>query len=666
MKIKKMTAYFGALNGESLELREGLNILYAPNESGKSTWCAFLRTMLYGLSTAQRARAGQKPDKVKYRPWSGIPMSGSMDVETGRGPVTLRRWTEKAAQPMQAFSATVTGTETPVPGMTAESAGELLTGVTREVYERSAFIRQSGLVVTADPELEKRVNATISSGDEEISYTQTNERLKKWRNRRRSGRRGALLELESELESVRARLDSIRQRAAERASLEELIQQAQEEQVRAEAALEQAKKKARRAMLADISRARVKSREAEKICQEARESLFRAEEVLETTPFRRIGPEEARLQGDTSAENIRTLTRLAARIPPRKIAFIPLGLACAAFLLALAPHWRMECIGAGCVLMLLFVVMYTRLTAMEKTKAETLEDRQRILDYYGIAEPEEMDGLLERYRALWTERERAAFRQESAEEALQKARETQKRAEERIVNDIDLRRWDADCARAGQAVETGKRRLEALKERRAELDGQLRVMGDPMALESSMAQLRRRHEEISRQEEALNLAMEVLAAADGELQERFSPLLAKETAALFARLTAGRYDEITLARDLAAKARRAGDAVGWETDYLSEGTRDQLYLALRLAVCRLALPEEEPCPIVLDDALVAFDRERMALALELLREIARTRQVLVFTCHEREYTYFAKDPAVATLRLGGEEKNHRKKGGSIQ
>ena len=106
MKIRTMTAWFGGLEGRSLTLRDGLNILCAPNESGKSTWCAFLRTMLFGLNTARRERAGQKPDKQKYRPWSGTPMSGSMELITPEGPVTLRRWTERDSQPMQAFSAT--------------------------------------------------------------------------------------------------------------------------------------------------------------------------------------------------------------------------------------------------------------------------------------------------------------------------------------------------------------------------------------------------------------------------------------------------------------------------------------------------------------------------------------------------------------------------------
>ena len=653
MKIKRMTAHFGALEGQTLELGDGLNVIYAPNESGKSTWCAFLRTMLYGLNTAQRAKAGQKPDKVKYRPWSGTPMAGSMDVESRGREVTIRRWTEKAAQPMQAFSATATGLESPVTGISSDNAGEMLTGVPREVFERSAFIRQSGLAVTADPELEKRINAIVSTGDEEVSYTETNERLKKWRNRRRSGKRGALPELESEMESIRQHLESIRRTAEERRELENAIVRAEVREAEAVEAMENARQSARQKMMTDMTASRAESREAEEVYLTARAALEAAEAELNTTPFGTMGPEDARRQADTSAANARELARLAAKLPPVKIAFIPLALAVLAFLLAMLLPWTMECIGAGCVLSLLFVVMYLRLSGMQKTKEETLADRQRILDYYGISDPEEMDGLLERYRALWKEKERAEFRLEQAEETLEMARRSQKAAEERIVDGLDFRNGNNDAARAGQALKTAKRELALLKERRAAIDGRFQVLGDPVVLESELSRLRERHEAISRQEEALNLAMEVLAEADSEMQKRFSPALAREAAAVFSRLTAGRYDEITLARDLTAKARRAGDAVGWELDYLSEGAKDQLYLALRLAVCRLALPEEDPCPVVLDDALVTFDQERMLSALELLKELAQDRQILLFTCHEREFAYFEKDPVVTKIRLGG-------------
>ena len=128
-------------------------------------------------------------------------------------------------------------------------------------------------------------------------------------------------------------------------------------------------------------------------------------------------------------------------------------------------------------------------------------------------------------------------------------------------------------------------------------------------------------------------------------------MLAKRAAAYFSELTGGRYDEVTLARDLTARAKMTGDDVGRELEDLSAGAKDQLYLALRLAVCDLALPEVDPCPVILDDAFVTFDRERMALALDFMKRIAQERQVLVFTCHTREAEYFAEDGDVSKLTL---------------
>ena len=63
---------------------------------------------------------------------------------------------------------------------------------------------------------------------------------------------------------------------------------------------------------------------------------------------------------------------------------------------------------------------------------------------------------------------------------------------------------------------------------------------------------------------------------------------------------------------------------------MSCGTADQMYLALRLAMCRMLLPEDSP--LVLDDALVNFDDDRCDAAVEILSEEARKRQVILFTC----------------------------------
>jgi uncharacterized protein YhaN len=66
---------------------------------------------------------------------------------------------------------------------------------------------------------------------------------------------------------------------------------------------------------------------------------------------------------------------------------------------------------------------------------------------------------------------------------------------------------------------------------------------------------------------------------------------------------------------------------------MSDGTRDQLFLALRLATIELQRDQQDPLPFVVDDILVGFDDERSKACLEVLAEFAQKTQVLVFTHH---------------------------------
>ena len=80
MILRKLTATFGKLDRETLELHEGLNIIARPNESGKSTWAAFLLAMLYGVDTSERAgKVNLLPVKTRFKPWNGHEMAGSME-----------------------------------------------------------------------------------------------------------------------------------------------------------------------------------------------------------------------------------------------------------------------------------------------------------------------------------------------------------------------------------------------------------------------------------------------------------------------------------------------------------------------------------------------------------------------------------------------------------
>ena len=100
-----MSAVFGRLQDETLDLGNGLNILQAPNETGKSTWCAFLLSMLYGINSRERERAGYIPDKIRYAPWSGAAMSGRLECRVEGRELTITRSTRRQAAPFGEFQA---------------------------------------------------------------------------------------------------------------------------------------------------------------------------------------------------------------------------------------------------------------------------------------------------------------------------------------------------------------------------------------------------------------------------------------------------------------------------------------------------------------------------------------------------------------------------------
>ena len=158
MQIKQLAATFGRLENETLDLEPGLNIIEAPNEAGKSTWTAFLRVMLYGLNTRDRSATA---DKRRYLPWSGSAMQGQITLATAQGDVTITRRTARSNSPMGAFSAVHTGSSEPAAWLTAADCGETLLGVPQDVFERSAYIRQSGLAVDQSAALERRIASQI-------------------------------------------------------------------------------------------------------------------------------------------------------------------------------------------------------------------------------------------------------------------------------------------------------------------------------------------------------------------------------------------------------------------------------------------------------------------------------------------------------------------------
>lgn len=742
MIIKELSASFGGLINRQLQLKEGLNIIQAPNESGKSTWCGFIRAMLYGINTSERDKIGTLSEKTKYRPWSGASMEGRMEVEVDGRDIAIQR-TNLGQIPMKKLSVLYSKTGQEVLELANESIGETLTGVPEKVFERSAFIRQTGIQVTQTGELEQRISSLVSSGEEGISYSETDSTLRGWLRKRRHNKSGSIPKLEQELTEAEDTLESLEEANlnfgrisldVERVTLrrdemaeelevhEELERRTQREQI------QQAQKKVRdleretsylqssltrddteisREMVAQarenydkLSAMTVDYTGAKDAKESALTELDLIEEERVTSIFEGIPIDAAKEIVSSAAaqsrevENTKHYKVQKYSVPISILSVIALAALVFSFLLDLPLYIVTALAAAGAVALALML-------QKKKTTAHGADIKwQETLSNYKSGSLDDMTAHLEDYERLCSKSDELneKFQQASAtaestfaqmqqykdafeacvhsfapeiqglEEAFKAMSSTEQLSERLAAARIELdsarnlfnglsQRYEGDWAqpvpRDGlKAPIRGKmetsfdlKRLEKelgeLKTAYAAAGGELRALGDPVVLGARAKAIGDRIDDSSLQYDALAMAVEALDEANREIQARFSPKLGKKAGEYLDKLTDGRYKRLVLDKDLNPQAEEAGASVSRDILYLSGGTVDQIYLALRLAICEMVLPEENLCPIILDDVLVYFDDARLESALALLKEISQRRQVILFTCHDREGKYFS-------------------------
>ncbi len=127
-------------------------------------------------------------------------------------------------------------------------------------------------------------------------------------------------------------------------------------------------------------------------------------------------------------------------------------------------------------------------------------------------------------------------------------------------------------------------------------------------------------------------ALEILERANAELENVFAPRVCHFASEVFNRLTGSRYDTITINSKLNINVK--DNLAFYDASNFSTATKEQMYLALRLAVTELCSPEK--LPVFLDDCLSYYDDERKRLCFEFLKDFSKDRQIIYLTCHKAE------------------------------
>ena len=706
MRIYSMTATFGKLENRTLTLKPGLNIIEAPNEWGKSTWCAFLVSMLYGINSREQTKTGFLADKEHYMPWSGAPMSGRMDLCWNGRDITIER-RNKGRGYFNDFKAYETQTGIPVAELTATNCGQMLLGAEQSVFARAGFVKLKDMPVTQDETLRRRLNALVTTGDESDSSDDLAQKLKDIKNRCRFNKSGLLPQAESkrreildkiqEQQVLQTQIHAIENRQAELKTYAEDLENHKQALLYAQNQNFSGKLAMAKAQL-EIADDRVQNLET--LCaqmpnpkmlelkklqiqqlkekQEALQMEIQLQPPAPTPPpappqFQGVAPGMAEQQAREDAKEFARLLSGRKGLQIWEIA------GCAVIFLAgivaFALGMGIPVLAAG----LLPVPVLLIAQVMRSNKNKHLEAQARLLARrYAPIEPDKWE----------TEARIYAQAQEHYEEELSDYRNRLHQLDVRlkaILSQIETMTGGMSASHYAQEIESAlaqQRSLADAMRERSRLEEMVQTLAgsreevlppshpDEMTfdmaqtdrllsdiyqeqrqlhlrlgqcqgkmdssidvLQAELSKVDARIAELEKTYSAVVLAQQTLEHAKLELQRRFAPRISKRAQELFGKLTGGRYERITLGQDFSLEAAAAGENTLHGTLWRSDGTVDQLYLALRLAVAEELTPE---APLVLDDAFVRFDDTRLAQALDILKETGENKQVILFTCQSRE------------------------------
>lgn len=703
---------FGKLKNAVVTPQKGINILSAPNESGKTTLAAFIKFVFYGYAGARLQTLTENERKL-YSPWSTEVSEGSITVNADGTRYTVHR----LCPPSGKETVEVINRTTGKPEFNGAVPGEVFFGVGEDIFARTLFFRQLALPQNKDEVLAERLRNIAISADEQVGTKKAVGKLKDAKNELigKAGK-GIVPALERERDSIEESLTSSADMRREITKLREEIGTRAERigsndiklnELRSER--ENIEKYDALLKLRNINRLAAQEQLAREEFETASSALKKCGDNGELLRLTAANTElfaekrnAERLKSSLSeaesefagiqkriAENNSEKAQAAKKSMARNSKIFKTLVACACILSVAScavffAGFRVIGCAAICVsavvacVSLVFLsgknprkygfesreaveASISALPALEaqlancRARAETVKSaleqsekkteklsndiRRAVSDYITAESGSDVTENIEKIRALSAEiaRRQAVFearRSEldnalsglNAEELTERARGATEPERERAVVDRELNFYTQQNSQ-----------LQELN-RRAEIDcASLEAKsGDPATLVGKRDALDGQIRELTLKHKAYETAVRLIEDAGDHMKGMVAPRIGARADEYFTAATGGKYRGLEIDTRL---SMTVGEDLRRSCDYLSAGTRDSAYLSLRLALADMLFGG---CgvPMILDDAFVRIDDERLEMMANALKEAAVKHQIFIFTHGEREKLAF--------------------------
>ena len=175
---------FGCISNTIITPSAGINLITAPNESGKTTLAHFIKFVFYGFS-GQRNSTVSDNEKKHYIPWDNPRAAGAVEFSLGNSKYRVER-EFLAGKDICTVTEKLSGKEI-LKGLVP---GECFFGVKEEIFTKTAFFRQLSSPGKKDDELAEQLRNLVASADETVSASDALKRLTEAKNRLRSRVKG--------------------------------------------------------------------------------------------------------------------------------------------------------------------------------------------------------------------------------------------------------------------------------------------------------------------------------------------------------------------------------------------------------------------------------------------------------------------------------------------
>ena len=638
MKINKIKINsYGKLKEKEIKLKDGINIIYGKNESGKSTLLNFIVNSFYGISKNKKGK--EYSDVEKYTPWLGEEFSGKLEYElNNKNKYEIYRDFKKKNPKIFNENMEDISKEFNIDKSKGNEFFYEQTKVDEELFLSTVVVGQQEVKLGKQEQniLVQKIANLVGTGDDNVSYKRAIDRI----NRRLLDEIGTQRSREKPINIINKKIEDLEQKKQELEKYEDIKYEIEENKNKLEEEISDLNNKNN--LLKEIKIINEKEKiEKEKIKIKENIKKENIEKIkLIKEKINKIKNENKNIFeiNNEKTKNNKKINNKKNKLN-KKIIIVFIFLLIINFLQFI--FIKNKLIN---YIFLLTVPMTLIYFIISKNKLNKKIKKQKNIDENNLKNIEKINleinnlnneiNLLEKNNNN-LEKEINNLKSNlnlkiNLEKEKIKNKYLNKIEKIEIINFINLENINYEIEKLQNEINNKKIRSHTLELDKKNIEPKLDNLSK---IEEELVNNNERMSTLNKLNLSFELAKEILAESYEEMRNTVTPKFTQELSKNISEITEKKYSKIMFNDEQGLIVElESGNYV--PASKLSIGTIDQLYLSLRLSM--IDELSEENLPIILDEAFAYYDTERLTNILKYLDEKYKTHQIILFTCTNRE------------------------------